>query len=333
MADTLLTGCPGWLGSQLAEALSSGTNTFNKNPSRKLRCLVLPSLLKDLPPQPNIEYVPGNLATNEGVAQAVEGIKTIFHLAGIIHPKKISDFYAINTTGTKNLVEAAQNAGVEHFIHMSSNSVAGFNKSRQELFTEDTPTDPYMHYGKSKLQAEEEVIAASAKGLKYTIFRGCWFYGPHQPARQTRFFKMIQKGNPIIFGDGHNLRSMSYIDNTVQAFLLAEKNPNAYNQIFWLADKRPYETIEIYQTVADILGATLTPRYLPGMISWGCRNADRLIQSSGLYIQDIHVAGEMNMDIACSVEKAERLLGYNPAIELKEGMRRSIEWCRNNGQL
>ena len=56
-----------------------------------------------------------------------------------------------------------------------------------------------------------------------------------------------------------------------------------------------------------------------------------MLQAAGSYITEIHVAGEMNKDIACSIEKARNELGYEPKIELREGMRRSIEWCRNNG--
>ena len=59
--------------------------------------------------------------------------------------------------------------------------------------------------------------------------------------------------------------------------------------------------------------------------------ADGMIQAFGLYNKEIHVAGEMDKDIACSIKKAQEELGYRPIVELKEGMRRSIEWCRSNG--
>ena len=83
---------------------------------------------------------------------------------------------------------------------------------------------------------------------------------------------------------------------------------------------------------AELLGAKdYRPRHLPGLVSEACLLADRVIQGVGLYIKEIHVAGEMNKDIACSIERAKEELGYRPQVALKEGMRRSIEWCRENG--
>jgi nucleoside-diphosphate-sugar epimerase len=142
---------------------------------------------------------------------------------------------------------------------------------------------------------------------------------------------MIKSGRPIIFGDGENLRSMSYIDNVIQAMLLAERTPHAAGNVYWVADERPYKTIEIYETIARILGVRIRPKYLPGAISVMCEAADSVLQSAGFYSPEIHVAGEMNVDIACSIEKAKKELGYAPAVDLAEGMRRSVEWCRKQG--
>jgi len=120
------------------------------------------------------------------------------------------------------------------------------------LFNENHPYNPYKNYGKSKMLAEKYVNRMFREGkINTTIIRPCWFYGPNQPLRQTTFFKMIKKGNPLVFGDGNNLRSMSYVDNIVQAMILASQSEKANGQTYWIADERPYPTIEIYQTVAD----------------------------------------------------------------------------------
>jgi len=164
----------------------------------------------------------------------------------------------------------------------------------------------------------------------YVIIRPCWFYGPNQPERQTKLFRMIKKGKPLIIGDGRNIRSMSYIDNTVQALLLAKKY-NKPRGTFWIADKRPYTMNEIYETIANLLDVkNYKPRYLPSFISSVGEKLDGFLQSMGLYNQYIHVAGESTSNIACSIVKAEKELNYKPEIELEEGMRRSIEWCRKN---
>ena len=143
---------------------------------------------------------------------------------------------------------------------------------------------------------------------------------------------MIKAGNPIVFGYGHNYRSMSYIDNVVQGLMLAAVCDNVNGHTFWIADQRPYKIIDLYKTVAEILGVKrFRPRYVPGLLSTAMLTADGILQSFGFYQMEVHVAGELDQDIACSINKAHETLGYQPSVDLKEGMRRSIEWCRKNG--
>lgn len=337
---TLITGVPGWLGNRLLGLLTmpdEETSGYSKVKvhERKVRCLVF----KDATHQKviqgnqnNLEIVEGDILDKHSLATSVKDVDTIFHCVGLIHPRKIKELYRINVNGTENMLRAAMEAGVKRFIYLSSNSVAGCNRERDLLMTEKDPYNPYKHYGISKMQAEQLVNKYYREGkIETVIIRPCWYYGPGQPARQTRFFKMIKNGNPIIFGDGHNLRSMSYIDNVIQGLLLAESSEIANGQTYWIADKRPYETIEIYQTIAEILNVELKPRYIPRISSWLCEKIDDCLQAAGFYSTDFHVAGEMNKNIACSIGKAQKDLGYNPKIELKEGMGRSVEWCQRNG--
>ena len=142
---------------------------------------------------------------------------------------------------------------------------------------------------------------------------------------------MIHKGNPWLFGDGNNLRSMTYIDSLIQAILLAETSPAATGQLFFIADKNPYTTLEIYNVVAEHLGIQLRPRHLPALLSGLSELPDKFIQTLRQYSMYIHVAGEMTKNIGCVPEKAERLLGYDPKVGLYEGMGRSIDWCRARG--
>lgn len=330
---TLVTGAPGWLGTRLLEVLANPEDPLQKfsgHKHRKVKALVLPGMNTSMLP-PNVELVQGNVLDKASLEKAMEGVDTVFHLVGIIHPKRIKQLFDINTTGTLNMLEAAAKAGVKRAVIISSNSAAGVNLTHHDLMKESDKPRPYMAYGKSKLQAEEHILRfVHEKKLEAVILRPCWFYGPGngQPERQLRFFRMIQKGNPIMFGNGHNKRSMSYLDNTIQGMLLAEKTPEANGQIYWIADGKPYETIEIYQTIADIFGTKLKPRKIPGLASWACRIVDRLLQAMDKYITEFHVAGEMDRSIACDISKARAELGYNPEVDLKEGMQRSIDWAR-----
>ncbi len=333
----LITGVPGWLGNRFLDILSGGFNGAGPVNDWKIRCLVLPGTnLSDLRSQVSagqVEFVEGDVTRPETLVKAAQDVDVVFHAVGIIHPKKIAELYQVNEIGTRHMLEASVKSGVKRFVYISSNSVAGVNPSPDILMKETDEPHPYFNYGKSKWNAEVTVNDFYQSGkIQTVILRPCWYYGPNQPLRQTTFFKMIKKGNPIIFGDGGALRSMSYLDNTCQAMLLAATHPSAVGQTYWIADEKPYTSNQIYRTVADLLEVkNFKPRYLPDLVSESCVAADWLIQLTGFYIKEIHVAGEMNKSIACSIAKAQAELGYHPEVSLKEGMRRSIEWCRKNG--
>jgi nucleoside-diphosphate-sugar epimerase len=323
----LVTGAPGWLGTRLVELLcSKGYDT---------RCFVLNKGI-DLSPikKFNIEIIEGDITKKETITDAVKNIDTVVHCIGLIHPKKINDLYKINTQGTKNILEKSVESNVKKFIYISSNSAQGCNIKREVLMKESDKERPEKNYGKSKYMAERVVRTFQNTGkINTVILRPCWFYGPGQPERQTRLMKMIKSGRPLIFGDGKNLRSMSYIDNIIDAIILAMNKDIANGKTYWIADKKPYETIEIYNIIADILGVKIKPHFVPKIVSLSLDIADDILQAIGLYIQEVHVGGELIRDIACDISKAQKELGYNPKIGLREGMKRSVEWAKKHGVL
>ena len=115
--------------------------------------------------------------------------------------------------------------------------------------------------------------------------------------------------------------------------------PNAAGQIFWLADERPYAMNEIVDTVRAVLrddfGMTVSDRHpvIPSIVADMAQSVDAALQGLGLYHQKIHVLSEMNKTIACDISKAQRELGFKPIVELREGMRRSVQWCLDNNQI
>lgn len=326
-----VTGAPGWLGTRFVELVSGKKLACQRN-DYSIKCFALGgSDVADLQAV-NAEIVYGDIRDPESLEGKMEGCDYVVHIAGIIHPKKTKELYDINNIGTRNILKEALATGVKRVVYISSNSPAGFSRNGQ-LFSETDPPHPYMKYGKSKYLAEQAVREAAESGkIEAVILRPCWFYGPRQPDRQTKFFKMIKSGAPVLFGDGSNLRSVSYVDNIVQGIILALEKDGISGQTYWIADERPYTTLEIYQTIADLLNVgELKPKKIPGWSSYIFEMIDRVLQSVGLYIKEIHVAGEMSRNIACSVEKAKKELGYKPEISLEEGMKRSIEWCRSKG--
>jgi nucleoside-diphosphate-sugar epimerase len=257
----------------------------------------------------------------------------------VIHPRRVREFYEINTDGTKHLIAAAAAGGVSRIVATSSNSPAGASRDAGMIFDETTPSRPYLAYGKSKHLMEEALRAADTAGAVQTVIvRPCWYYGPEQPPRQTTFFRMIKDGKAPLVGKGRALRSMSYVDNVALGLLLAAASPKAAGSTYWIADERPYPMREIIDTIEDVLQRDFKIEVagkrmnLPNVASDVAYMADAALQAAGLYHQKLHVLGEMNRTIACSIDKARSELGYQPRVGLREGMRRSIEWCLANGQ-
>ncbi|HUI81813.1 MAG TPA: NAD(P)-dependent oxidoreductase [Bryobacteraceae bacterium] len=342
----LITGSTGWLGKRLARLVAGRDfdhDALQDLPSNlRLRCLVLPgqSAAELTGLGPHVEVMSGDLREPADCARFVEGAEGayLFHTAGIIHPRRVADFYRINVDGTRNVLEAAEKAGLRRAVVVSSNSPIGCNPHPDHLFDESSPYHPYMNYGRSKVRMEAAVKEVESRGrLETAIIRPPWFYGPDQPPRQTQFFSMIRQGKAPIVGSGNNLRSMGYVDNLCQGLMLAALTEKARGQVYWIADRRPYSLNEIVDTVERLLADEfkLSVKYkrmrLPGVASEIAWLADKTIQGLGLYQTQIHVLSEMNKTIACSVAKAERELGYRPTIALEEGMRRSIAWCVQQG--
>ena len=344
----LVTGAPGWLGTRLVETLVRGLpevpSLATPLGERHVRCLVLrgsdTAALRKIGPK--VEIVEGDLVDAASIEAFVGGAAgaTLFHCAGVIHPSRgTREFREVNVEGTRRLVDAARRAAVRRMVHVSSNSPIGTNPTKDHVFDEASPYHPYMGYGKSKMLAEEIVRAANADGpLETVVIRPPWFYGPGQPPRQALFFSMIKNGKAPIVGPGDNRRSMAYVDNICQGLLLCERVERARGEVYWIADRQPYAMTDIIDTIERVIERDFKVPVahkrmrLPGIASGVAWLVDKALQSVGLYHQKIHVLSEMNKTIACTIAKAEKELGYDPKVDLQEGMRRSIRWMLDRGE-
>ncbi len=340
----LVTGAPGWLGSRFVDVLQNGLPEVpTAEAGRRVRCLVKPgtpaAALATLPPE--VELVQGDVRDPRALRDFFRGAggATLFHLCGVITPRRTRDFHDVNVEGTKNVLDAAAIAGVARAIAVSSNTVAGPNPRPGHLFDEGAPHNPRLAYARSKALMENLVNDAFAAGrLQTVIIRPCRFHGPGQPAARTRFYRMIRQGRIPLVGGGRARWSMSYIDNTCQALLLAERTPTASGRTYWIADRRPYTVREILDTVKSQLehefGIPVSRREVrvPTAVGRAAAAADALIQQFGVTQLHVHSLGHLQVSSACSIARAERELGYDPKIGLEEGTRRSIRWCLDNGQ-
>jgi nucleoside-diphosphate-sugar epimerase len=328
---TVVTGAAGWLGTALMHALVERPGTVRALVREPADVEALAGL------GPRVEVHVGDVTDAGALRRLLAGAEgaDLLHCAGVIHPPRTSEFERVNEGGTRAAVEAAAAAGVRRLVHVSSNSPFGFNPTPEDTFRADEPFNPYMGYGRSKMRAELIVRDAPA-ALETVIVRPPWFYGPHQPLRQTTFFTLVRKGRFPLVGDGRNRRSMGYVENLVDGLLLAELVPEAAGRAYWLADRRPYEMREIVAAVRDACadaGLEVQPQRvrLPAAAGTLAEWLDGRLQATGRYVQEVHVLSEMPRTIACDISRAEQELGYAPRVELGEGMRRSVRWCLDQG--
>jgi nucleoside-diphosphate-sugar epimerase len=340
-ADLLLTGATGWFGQSLMynilrrDSLHSARHGWPAD--TRIRCLASqddPTDLRTLPAS-QLVVVRGDVRNRDDCEEFVRGGlgSVLIHAAGMIHPRRTRDFYEVNLEGTENLLLAAAAAGVTRAVVISSNSPIGYNETPGDLFDEASDYRPYMNYGRSKMLME--LAARSIErdtGIEVVLIRAPWFYGPHQPERQTKFFRMIRDGYFPIVGDGANRRSMVFTDNLLEGVFLGATLPIAAGRTYWIADERAYTMSQVVETVRNLMHSEFgqecarAPLRIPGLLCDAARIADRTLQGLGLYNQSIHVLSEINLTIACSIAKARNELGYAPAIALEEGMRRSLRW-------
>ncbi|MFI5349142.1 MAG: NAD-dependent epimerase/dehydratase family protein [Elusimicrobiota bacterium] len=326
----LVTGAPGWLGTRLVETLLhrfEGRAPLTQH--GEVRCLAYPGQEDILRRRfgDDVRIVRGDITCPGTLGGILDGVGTVFHAAGLVHAQRVKTYFDVNTEGTKNLLAKAIAAGVRRFIFVSSNAVYGFRRDDEPLAcAEEDPPRPYMAYGWSKLKAEQAVLEASRRGLiEGVVIRPCWYYGPNQPHGQIRFLRMIASGRPILFGGGRNWLSLSHIDNVIQALLLAADSTEAASQVYNVADRHPCRLIDYYSTVARHAGIReLRPLRVPSVLVDACYQADRLLHAFGICSGMLHGAGKMNKNMVSSIEKAKRELGYDPAIELDEGMRLAL---------
>jgi nucleoside-diphosphate-sugar epimerase len=332
----VVTGAGGWLGQNLVRALA---------PTReRVRCLVHDeaeaSLLSVV--GPTVDAMVGDVRDPASMDALFEGVgaAAVFHAAGVIHPLgSTKSLFDVNVGGTQLVLDRARRAGVVRFVHVSSNSPFGANPTPADRFDEDSPYNPYMSYGQSKLEAELLVSRSFERGdLQTVILRPPWFYGPFQPARQTQFLSAVRRGRFPLVGDGTQQRSMVYTGNLVLALLLAETAAAAPGHAYWIADREPYELRTVFETVREALRAegfdvsTRRPVRVPALVGAVAEAADKFTQDRGRYVQAAHVLGELKDTIACDISRARTDLGYDPPTSLFEGMRSSIRWCVANGE-
>lgn len=280
----------------------------------------------------DIEIVQAGLLEGEALRRAAVGCKTVVHAAAWTGGAELSpgEGYRVNVTGTANVLAAAQAAGVERFVYVSSVAVYGLN--RAPLIEETAETPPVgQAYPDSKIAAEALV---SKCDLTHVIVRPASTYGPRGGAWTVGPIRQIKAGRLVLLGDDRGLVTPGYIDNVIDGLLLALGHPAARGETFNLCDDQAVTYRQFYLAYASMVGRDRLPA-VPGWLALLARSAPA---SLARYVFRRPAVGPWSLHFRrnpsqFSVAKAKRVLGYAPAVDFHEGMRRTEAWLHEAGYL
>ena len=325
----LITGASGFIGSFIVEeALKQGFETW---------AAIRKSSSKEYLQDERIHFIELNLSSK---AQLIEQLRPhqfdyVVHAAGVTKCLNKADFRHINTEGTRNLVDALLDLQMplKRFVFLSSLSVFGAIKEQlpyDEIREDDTPK-PNTEYGRSKLEAEKYIDSIGSR-LPYTILRPTGVYGP----REKDYFMMAKSiKQHIDFAVGYQRQDITfvYVTDVVQAVFLALEKGETGRKYF-LSDGQVYQSTTFSDLIHEELGRPWWLRITAPV--WVLR----VVTFFGEYIG--HMTGKvtaLNNDKynilrqrnwRCDIEPARRELGFEPKVQLKEGVKTTIQWYKDH---
>lgn len=285
--------------------------------------------------QRGAEVVLGSVTERELVRRCLDGAEVVFHLAAAFRELDVPDryYWQVNAEGTAIVAAEARRAGVGKLVYCSTVGVHG-DVARPPA-DETAPIAPADYYQRTKYAGEEMVIAEQRLGLRATILRPAAIYGPGDPGRFRLIFQRVARGSFPMFGDGRTLYHPLYIDNLVDAFLLAMAPGAGDGRVYLIADQRYVTIEELVRATATALGVPVrVPRYplLPLIVAGEL--CERLCRPLGLTPPIFPRRVDWyRQNRAFSIQRAARELGYAPRVELAEGLRRTAAWYRQQGML
>ena len=309
MSLYLVTGGAGFIGSHLAAALVARGDRV-----RVLDNLATGKLenLAELAPA-SVEFRQGDISDPTCVRDACRGVSAIFHEAAQVSvPQSVKDpfkSYEINVTGTLRMLEGAREAGVKRFVFAASSAAYGNSTELPKVETMlPTPLSPYAS---GKVAAEHLLqVWGNCFGMRTVALRYFNIFGPRQADDSPYtgviaiFAKALLEGRQAtIYGDGEQTRDFTYIDNVVAANLAAVDRELAPGSLINVGTGQSISVNKLYRAMCEQLGVACAPRYEPP------RSADVLYS-------------------VASIDRARQLLGYEPKIDWKTGLKRTVDWYK-----
>jgi nucleoside-diphosphate-sugar epimerase len=308
----LVTGGSGFIGSFLVERLlkeGCEVKVFDNNFRGR------EDYIADL--KGKIEVIKGDIVSFEQVKNAFKRVDTVFHLAAINGTEyfyKIPDrVLNVNTKGTINTVEALEGSEVEKYVFFSSSEVYGTPEyyptdEKHKLVVSDS-SNPRFTYSGSKIIGEIYTHTFCNKlGIDYSIIRPHNIYGPkmgYEHVIPQFITRIVKKEEFTIQGDGSQTRSYCYISDAIDG-IMAIGNKKTNGETFNLGnDKEEITALQLSKIVAEVAGVQVMPKF-------------------------VHLLAGSTPRRKPSIDKARKLLGYEPKVSLREGLKLTFEWYYND---
>lgn len=327
MEKILITGASGFIGSFIAEeALKQGFETWaamRKSSSKKY--------LQD----PRIHFIELDFSSKERLKEQLRDrqFDYVVHAAGVTKCIDKQDFFRMNTEGTRHLAEAIMELQmpIQRFVFVSSLSIFGAIREQQpyeDIRESDTPR-PNTVYGESKLQAERYLETTT---LPYVILRPTGVYGP----RERDYFLMaqsIKRHSDFAVGYKKQVITFVYVSDVVQAVFLALKR-DVVGRKFFLSDGREYTSSTFSDLIIKELGnpwclRIKAPVWVLRVVTFFGEHIGRMTGTiSALNNDKYHILRQRNWK--CDIQPAREELGYEPQVQLEEGVKKTIEWYKEN---
>ncbi len=301
----LVTGGAGFVGSKIVERLLS------LNASVTILDDFFTGLERNLPAAWSYEMAKGTVCDAELVERCVKEADLVVHAAArniIISTKNPREDYETNIGGTLNVLMAARKFQVERIVYTSSASVYG--NPRHVPINEDDGVSPLSPYAVSKLAGEHYCLAFyESYGVPAGVVRYSNVYGPNQdPANPycgvvSKFIEAVSNGTPPqIHGDGEQTRDYTYVDDAVEATLMALASPRSEGQVFNLGTGTEVTVNHLAAVIAELYGKSIEPVHIDR------RDIDNIRRR------------------VLNIERVRKILRWVPAVTLREGLRRTIAW-------
>jgi nucleoside-diphosphate-sugar epimerase len=323
----LVTGASGFVGSHLAEYLVGRGNA--------VRCLVRKtSNLKYLNDQ-GVELAYGGLDGETDWNGVLDGVDTIYHVAGLTFARRRQDYFKVNHKGTESLIAAAlaRRGAIKKFVYISSLAAVGPSLDGRPV-TEASETRPISPYGQSKLLGEEAVRAAGDL-LDVTIVRPPAVYGPRDYAIYE-FFKAIARGIAPRIGRTDMSVSLVHVRDLAEGIVLAAESDASRGRTYFISSDMGYSMSAINKLLMNILGCRARSISIPRSLAYGMAlgaEAVSAVLNRPPVINRDKVRDLSQASWVCSIDAARRELGYSQKIPLEAGLRDTYQWYCKEGWL